>query len=161
MQFKPKTEKEIREAQLWPKGEYDFRVERAERAVSGEQSKNPGTEFIKLNLTIYNQDGAFRFVNGILHPKMDAQLRHFCEVGNMIEKYETGTLEADDCVGVEGKLKLKIKEAQGDFPAKNEITDFVTAKKAEQKIEPKGTGTSLKHTNPNDGDDLVPFLTLL
>ena len=157
MQFKPKTEKEIREAQLWPKGEYDFRVQKAERAVSGDMSKTPGTEYIKINVAVYNPDGAYRFVNGILHPNMPAQLRHFCEVGNLLEKYELGTLQAEDCVGVEGKLKLKIKEAQGDFPAKNEITDFVTAKKAEQKIEPKGTGTSLKHTNPNDGDDLVPF----
>lgn len=157
MQFKPKTEKEIREAQLWPKGEYDFRVQKAEMAISGERSKTPGTKFIKLNVAVYNPDGAYRFVNGILHPAMDAQLRHFCEVGNMIEKYETGTLEPEDCVGVEGRLKLKIKDAQGDYPAKNEISDFIPARKAEQKIEPKGTGTSLKHTNPNEEKDDVPF----
>lgn len=156
MQFKPKTEKEIREAQLWPKGEYDFRVQKAEPAVGGDQSKNPGMAYIRINVAVYNQDGAYRFVDGVLHPKMEAQLRHFCEVGNMIEKYETGTLEANDCVGIEGKLRLKVKDANGNYPAKNEIADFIPAKPVEKKIEPKGTGTSLKHTNPNDGDD-VPF----
>lgn len=160
MQFTPRTEKEIREAQLWPKGEYDFRIQKAERAVGGERSKNPGMEYIKINVAVYDQDGAYRFVDGVLHPKMEAQLRHFCEVGNLLEKYDAGTLEAHDCVGVEGKLKLKIREAQGDFPAKNEIQDFIPARKVDQKIVPKGTGTSLKHTNPNDpktDKDDVPF----
>ena len=156
MQFKPKTENEIREAQLWPKGEYDFRVTKAERAVGGEQSKNPGVEYIKLTIQIYNDGGMSRFVNGVLHPKMDAQLRHFCEVGKMLDKYEQGTLEAEDCLGVDGRVKIKIREGQGDFPPKNEISDFVPERKAEQKSKPSGTGTSLKHTNPNDGDD-VPF----
>ena len=128
IKFTPKTEKEIAESQLWPKGIYDFEVVKAEPAVSGQQSKNPGTEFIKLNVQVFDSEGRFRYVNGILHPAMEAQLRHFCQVGGLLAKYESGTLESADCVGVSGKLKLKIKDAQGDYPAKNEIADFVTEK---------------------------------
>lgn len=125
MQFHPKTEKEIAEQGLWPKGEYDFEVVKSDPAVSGPKSKKPGVEFIKLNVRIFNQDGAFKFVNAILHPSVDAQLRHFCVAGNLLKKYETGTLSAEDCVGVSGRLKLRVKDAEGPFPAKNEVSDYV------------------------------------
>ncbi len=128
MKFVPKSEKEIAEMSIWPRGDYDFEVIKAERAISSENSKSPGTEFIKINVRIFNAEGAFKFVNGILHPAMDAQLRRFCVVGNMIPKYETGTLEADDCIGVAGKLRLKVKDAEGNYPAKNEISDFIVEK---------------------------------
>lgn len=129
MQFEKKTEKEIQEASLWPAGVYDFETVGADRAIGGPQSKNPGMEYIKVSHMIFNAEGARHTVHGVLHPKMEAQLRHFCVVGNLMEKYEAGTLEATDCVGVTGKLKLKVKEASGNFPAKNEVQDFVVEKK--------------------------------
>ena len=49
-------------------------------------------------------------------------------VGNLLDKYSTGTLDAQDCVGVCGKLKLKIKPSKDDYPAKNEIADFIVQK---------------------------------
>ena len=155
MQFKPKSAKEIAELNVWPKGTYDFDVVKAERAVSGEKSKTPGTEFIKLNVRIFNDDGKFKFVNGILHPAMEAQLRHFCEVGDMLDKYDAGTFEADDCIGVSGKLKLKIKEAQGDFPEKNEIADFLPERKLEESKEPEPTKQVAEKGDLPDDD--VPF----
>jgi hypothetical protein len=149
MQFQPKTEKEIAEQGLWPKGEYDFEVVKAERAVSGPQSKSPGTEFIKLNMRIFNQGGAFKFVNAILHPAMDAQLRHFCVVGKLLEQYETGSLVAEDCADVSGRLKLRVKDAEGNFPAKNEVSDYIVPKVEE--AAPASTST------PPPPDDDVPF----
>lgn len=150
MNFQPKTEKEIAESQIWPKGEYDFEVVKAEPARSGPQSKSPGTEFIKLNVRIFNKEGGFRFVNGILHPAMEAQLRHFCEVGNLMAEYEEGTFQAEDCVGVSGRLKLKVKDAEGNYPAKNEISDFIVPKVEAKpaKVEPAET---------READDDVPF----
>jgi hypothetical protein len=129
MQFEKKTEKEIQEASLWPAGIYDFETTKAEPAFGGPNSKNPGMEYIAVEHRIFNSEGASRIIRGSLHPKMEAQLRHFCVVGNLMEKYEAGTLEATDCVGVTGKLKLKVKEASGNFPAKNEVQDFVVEKK--------------------------------
>ena len=147
MKVTPKTENEIIAAGLWPKGEYDFGVIKAERAVSGAQSKNPGTEYIKLNVQIFNAEGRSRFVNGILHPAMEAQLRHFCVIGNLMEKYEAGELSTEDCIGVAGRLKLKVKAEDGDFPAKNEIVDFIVPK-------PKVAEVAAKVENK---DDSVPF----
>lgn len=148
MQFQPKTEKEIAEQNLWPKGEYDFEVAKAERAVSGPQSKSPGTEFIKLNVRIFNAAGQFRFVNAILHPAMDAQLRHFCVVGNLMERYDAGTLVAEDCMDVAGKLKLRVRDADGNFPAKNEVSDYIIPKVEEKPASDPAA--------PNPDDD-VPF----
>lgn len=145
MQFTPRSEKEIQESQLWPKGEYDFEVIESKPAVSGPNSKTPGTPFIKMNIQIWNKDGAKRFVNGILHPAMEAQVRHFCVVGNLMAKYEAGKLDAADCLGVSGKLKLKVKEEANGFPAKNEISDFVVPKPKEE------TAATI------DEDDSIPF----
>lgn len=149
MQFKPKSEKEIQESLMWPKGEYDFEVIKAERALSGPQSKSPGTPYIKLSLRLFNEDGGTRMQNAILHPAMEAQLRHFCEETGIIEKYDAGTLEAEDCEGLAGKLQLKVKDAEGNYPAKNEVQDFgVKAKKAKK---PAPTIVS------TDDGDPVPF----
>lgn len=137
MQFVPKSEKEIQEAGLWPKGEYDFEVIKSEPAKSGPNSKTPGTPFIKLNVQLWDKEGRTRFVNGILHPAMEAQLRHFCVVGNKMAQYEAGTLTADDCLGVTGRLKLRQKEAEGNYPAKNEIQDFVVPKEKTESASPE------------------------
>ena len=146
MKFQAKTENEIIEAGLLPKGEYDFEVIKAEKAVGGPQSKNPGVEYIKLNVQVFMDDRT-RFVNGVLHPKMEAQLRHFCVVGKLMDKYDAGTLDAEDCVGVAGRLKLRVKDADGNFPAKNEIQDFIVPKEKPVEASP---------STPNTGDD-VPF----
>lgn len=134
MNFKPKSEKELKEQMLWPAGEYDFEVLKSEPAKSGPNSKNPGTPFIKLILRVFNSDGAERMVNAILHPAMEWQLRSFCYETGLETQYLAGTLTADDCVGRAGKLQLKIKDAQGDYPAKNEVKDWgvkPTKKKAD------------------------------
>ena len=155
MQFVPKSEKQIIEAGLWPAGQYDFEITKAERAVSGAASKEPGTEFIKLNVRLWNAEGSTRFVNGILHPAMEAQLRHFCDAGGLLAKYEAGTLEAHDCLGVSGRLKLKIKAEDGNFPAKNEIADFIVPKKENNPISAPKTEASTPQQH-KEGDD-VPF----
>lgn len=150
MQFQPKTEKELQEALVWPKGEYDFEVKSAEKAVSGDKSKNPGMEYIKLNVQIWNADGETRFVNGILHPKMEVQLRHFCYATGLGAMYENGTLGPHHCDGRTGKLKLKVKEAEGPYPAKNEIQDFIVP-------EEKPKAAAAPSQNAPDPDDSVPF----
>ena len=151
MNFTPKSEKELKEQALWPAGEYDFEVLKSEPAKSGPQSKNPGTPFIKLILRVFNSDGAERMVNAILHPAMEWQLRSFCYETGLEKQYLAGNLVAEDCVGKAGKLQLKIKEAQGDFPAKNEVKDWgvkATKKKAEPSAPPAN--------QPENSDD-VPF----
>ena len=150
MQFTPRSEKEINESKLLPKGEYDFEVAEALPKKSGPNSKNPGTPYIGLKLKVWSAEGAMRFVDGMLHPAMEAQLRHFCEVGGLMEHYEGGTLQAENCVGVTGRLKLKVRDADGNFAAKNEVQDFVVVKDKPAKAKPAPIKT------PGNEDD-VPF----
>lgn len=148
MKFTAKTEDEIQKAMLWPKGEYTFEVLKAENAKSGPQSKNPGTDYIKLLLRLFDDGGGERFQNAILHPAMDAQLRHFCVETNQLDKYESGTLQPEDCEGKSGTLRLKVKDAEGNYPAKNEVADYGPAKK-KAKQEPEA--------QPDAPPDDVPF----
>ena len=152
MNFQPKTEKELAEAQLWPKGDYDFECIKAERAKSGPASKNPGTEYLKLNHRIWNTDGDSRFVNAMLHPAMEVQVRHFCVVGNKMAQYDAGTLTPEDCIGVTGRLKLKLKEAEGNFAAKNEVQDYIVPKD-----KPATKTTTAPDSSAQIDSDDVPF----
>lgn len=149
MQYTPKTEKEIQEALVWPKGTYDFEVIKAEKAVGSDTSKNPGMEYIKLSkVQIWNDAGETRFINGVLHPKMEAQLRHFCYATGIGAVYESGKLRADHCEGRTGKLKLKVKDAEGNYPAKNEIADFEVPKEGEAVTTKSGPTTPTGEDDP-------------
>ena len=153
MNFKPQSEKELKEKMLWPAGEYDFEISKAEPAKSGDKSKNPGTPYIKLTIRIFNKDGGERMINGILHPAMEWQLRSFCYETGLGDKYEAGTLEAADCEGRNGWLQLKVEEAKGDFPAKNAVKDW--GKKATKKDKVSAIAAQAEPLDP-DNDD-IPF----
>jgi len=147
MKVTPKTENEIIEAGLWEAGEYDFGVIKAEAAVSGQLSQSPGTEYIKLNLQVFNAEGRSRFVDTTLYPTAEFKIRHFCVVGELMDKYESGELSAEDCVGVQGRLKLKIQtDKNKKYPPKNEVADFIVPK-------PKVAEAAGKAENTDD----VPF----
>lgn len=147
MNFQPRTAKEIAEQQLLPKGVYDFEILGAEDAKTGPKSKVPGVDIIKLKVGVFTNGGNQRFVNDILHPVMEAKLRHFAEVTGLLTKYEAGTLSAADCVGRTGKCKVVIKEQDGYDP-KNEIRDYVKPKvKAESPATPQEP----------DADSDIPF----
>ena len=152
MKFTPKTEKELKEAMLWPAGEYDFEVLESSPAVGSAQSKNPGLEYIKLKLRVFNQDGATKLVNAVLHPKMEWAMRAFCYETGIENEYESGELSHSDCVGKTGKVQLKIKQAEGDFPAKNEVGNW-GAKEEKKKLEAKPAASK----QPANNSDDVPF----
>jgi hypothetical protein len=147
--FTPKTAKQLEEQSLWLPGEYDFEVIKSEKAISSDKSKTPGTPFIKLNLKVYAEDGRYRFVNAILHPAMEFQLRHFCETAGLMARYDAGSLEAHDCDGAAGRLKLKISPEKNGYPAKNEVADYIPPKVEAATPEPTA--------QPVPPDDDVPF----
>lgn len=147
MQFAPKTDKEINEANLIPhKTVCDFEIIKAENT----RSKKSGAEMITLQVKVFHGEG-FRLVNDYLMEAMAAKLRHFCEAGNLMRYYEGGTLRAEHCVGICGKAKIKLVEA-GDYPAKNDIADYVVPVK-----EKVLSGTPGSKTDQRPEDDDVPF----
>lgn len=145
MDFNPKTEQEVAEAALAPAGEYDFDILSAEDTIS--KSGNP---MIKVNIGLYIDGAVKNRVFDYLLPAMEAKLRHFCDTVGLLSQYEAGTLEAADCIGRSGRVKIVIEPAIGSYSAKNSVKDYIcrAAKPLTASSEPKAPPV-------DDGD--IPF----
>lgn len=142
MRFTPKTEKEIQEENLWPTGEYAFEILEAENAVS-----KSGNDMIKLKVAIYNDDGNRRVAIDYLMEAISYKLRHACEACGLLEKYETGFLEAGDFIGKTGFLRLGVqKDKNGQYPDKNAVNDYLKP----------GDEKALSHHNTAKGNGYQP-----
>lgn len=121
LSFQPKSEKEIREAQLAPDGDYDFEVLKSEDATS--KSGNP---MIRLKLGIYNGDAMRWHVSDYLVAAMEAKLRHFADTTGLLARYESGQMSAQDCTGRAGRCRLAVEEdKEGKYPDKNTVKDYI------------------------------------
>ncbi len=145
---------------LLTKGEYDATVVKAEETVS----KTSGNEMIAITLKVWNADGSGVLVNDYLLSTETGILKlcQFCEAAGLLDIYNQGILSASDCMDSNVKVKIKIDEGKGDFPAKNAVAAYVVPKAP--KREPAGTGYSgsqVANVNrqleeSSDGDD-TPF----
>lgn len=121
MQFQPKTENDCKGSfKPIPKGEYDFEVLEA----SDETSKS-GNDMIKINMAIWQGDRVLCRVFDYLLPAMEAKLRHACDACGLLDRYQSGNLQASDFMGRTGKVKIKIKKATAEYAEKNEVEDYV------------------------------------
>lgn len=144
MKFQPKTEKQIAEAGLWPKGDYAFEILEAEDTTS----KSSGNDMIKLKVKIFNDAGQSQNVFDYLLPDtMEYKLRHIAEACDLLEDYERGDLQAYQFVGKTGWCKVNVsKDKTGQYPDKNGIADYLTSKPASK--------SSIKEVLK---DDSIPF----
>lgn len=129
--FKPKTDKELQAENLLPIGEYDFEILGAEN-----KTFRTGSEGIALKVGVFTSSGAQRFVNDnlIFQDNCMFKVSNFCKCVGLYEAYKAGNLDAEDCKGRGGKLRLKIEE-EGEYPAKNVVANYVAPKAAN--AEPK------------------------
>ena len=128
MQVKPKTEKEIAEANLWPAGIYDFEIIEAEEATS----KND-RDMIAMRVRVYHPDGSPATLRDWLvdDDRMAYKVRHCAEACGLLVEYEKGVLLARDLMGRTGKCKVGIqKDRNGQYPDRNSISDYVVGEKA-------------------------------
>lgn len=145
MKITPKTEKEIVEANLMPKGIYPFEVLEAVDATS-----KKGNDMITATLRIFTPDGKTRLLTTYLMEAMAAQLFHFCTYCGLAAEYGAGTLTAAQCVGKTGFVDIGIKEDKtGQYPPQNTVKDFVRPKP----LAPGATPHPAAHTEEKlDGD---------
>lgn len=144
MQFTPKTEKEVAEAGLLPKGTYDFEIVEAKDKVS--KSNN---EMIELKVAIYDENGSARFIFDYLLESVAYKLRHAAYACGLGAHYENGVLSAHDFVGKSGQAEVIIqKDKTGQYSDKNSVRDYVVG----------ANGTAHKNGNASaDLNDEVPF----
>lgn len=124
MIFEPKTEQEIIEGKLWPKGEYGFEVVEA----SEKNSKASGKPMIELKLKLSDGKGHGRTISDYLLAETPEKLRHAADACGLIDRYNTGNLAGNEFRGKRGKLKLGIeKDRKKVYPDKNVVLDYVCA----------------------------------
>jgi len=146
MEFKPKTEQEVAEGALAPAAEYDFDILDAEDTIS----KKSGNPMIKVNIGLYIDGVVKNRVFDYLLPSMEAKLRHFCDTTGLLSRYEAGTLEAADCIGRSGRVKIAIESSTDKYPAKNVVKDYVC-----RAAKPLSSPGSSNASPVDDGD--IPF----
>ena len=141
MTFAPKTDKQLAEENLLPGGEYDYEVMEVT-----EQFSKSGNEMVKLRLRIFHGESGTRTLTDYLLEAMAGKLKHFCTSHGMQDKYDAGTLCADDCMGLTGRVRIGIKKDKtGQYPDQNTVFDYVVA---------KGATTT---ATPSAADDDCPF----
>jgi hypothetical protein len=157
MKFEPRSREELNN--LLPKGEYKAMVQSAE-----EKQSSSGNPMIVLKLEIYDDEGNKRIITDrlILIESMMWKLYDFCESAGIMDRYDAGDVSAYNCMDKSVHCKVVQKEAEGDFPAKNEIksyflpkssTSHVPAAAPVKRAAPKNSPVSSK-----TGDDVdVPF----
>lgn len=126
MQFKPKTEKELAEANMIPDGDYAFEVLNAVAKPS-----RAGNDMIELTLRIFVGESS-RQLNDYLMEKVAYKLFHFCAYTGLQKQYDAGTLTAEDCLGRSGFLSIGTQKGKpkddgsGDvWPDRNSVKDYI------------------------------------
>jgi hypothetical protein len=123
MRFEPKSEEELKSVVLAP-GVYDGEVLKAE-----EKTSKKGNDMIVLTLKFYGAGDDATVVNDYLLDSMPKKLRHFCEAAGILDLYESGEFQADDCQGRSVKARLKVdRDPSGQYEDKNAVADYVVDK---------------------------------
>ena len=120
MNFTPKKDEELNNFELFPAGEYDFDIVKAEEQIS-----KAGNEMIKLDLDIYAPSGKKTRVFDYLLESIAYKIKHFCITTGLANEYETGILNADMCVNRSGKCKIIIQSDKNKkYDDKNAVKDY-------------------------------------
>lgn len=124
MQFQPRTEKDILESRLFPKGDYDFEITEAAEKTS----KAKGNDMIELKLRITDSRGLGRTLTDYLMPEVPLKFLHCCQVCGLVAEYENGSVSAADFTRKRGRLSLVIeKDKTKLYPDKNAVADYISA----------------------------------
>jgi VCBS repeat-containing protein len=157
MKFSPKTEDELRSMMIVHGGTYDFEVADAENAVS-----KKGNDMIALKLTVFTSDGTEQQVRDWLvgsdHPLQLAKLQAFCKATGLLEHYFSGTLDADLCKGLGGKLKIAITDSP-QYGQQRSVADYLGECPASlaTPIAAGPTASQTARANNAIPDDEIPF----
>ena|ERR1700731_2828224 len=166
---KPISEKEAEGSGFtpWRPDDYDFEVHDA-----SEERSSTGNDMIKLTLYVFNNEGNKRTVFDYLvnSEKSQFKIRHFAAAVGLVAHYERGELDVNDIVERTGRLKLGIKKAQGDYPANNQVMDYLPrdgkapraarpASRPSAPARPAARSAASTGTRPSseDLDDSIPF----
>lgn len=125
MRFSPKSAEELENDVLLEEGIYDFQV-----ALASNEISQKGNEMLKLSLQIWDKEGRIHCIFDFLVEAMAYKLRHFCEATGLMQKYESGDLNPNDCINKRGKVEIIIKEGNikndgSRYRNSNAVKDYI------------------------------------
>ena len=123
MNYTPKTEEQLAEEVLLPEGIYDFEV-----LVTSDQPSKKGNDMFTLKLCVFNTDGITRHVFDYIamgNSFGERKLRRAAVACDLLEVYNSGSLQAYDFQNKSGKVLLKQQKGTDDFPPKNIVGDYL------------------------------------
>lgn len=130
MKFIPKSEEEVLQNEnLLTPNVYTFDILNAE----DKSSRASNNEMIELKLRIYETPVKYRIIFDYLTEGMKHKLRHFAITTDLIDKYNSGEISANDCIGKRGEAFIDIKTPQikddgSSYPSKNYVKDYAATK---------------------------------
>lgn len=129
MNFTPKSDKEIDETGLLPAGIYQYEV------ISSEDARSKsGNEMIKLQLKLWTHEGNIYILYDYLLEAMPKKLKHFAVTNSLEDKYNLGTISAEDCKHKAGYAEIMVQEDKtGKYSTRNSIKDYVRKPEASKK----------------------------
>lgn len=161
MRTTPKTEKELQEANLLPKGWYPFHIQTAEDKLSKAAKERGETEpnMIELNVQVFRDQGFVFVKDWLMDTEFGAhKLRHCADACRVLDRYESGSLEAEDLESKEGYVKIGIQKSEDEqWPDKNKILDYakdMPVKKGEAAV---GKPNKPNIEEPGEDEDEIPF----
>jgi hypothetical protein len=117
----PMTPEQSKQGDLIPPGNYQFEVMEAKESMS-----KAGNDMIELKLKIFMPDGRERVIFDYLLEALEFKLAHFMECVGLFDKYTAGKVEAHDCWGKSGEVKIYIqKDKSGQYPDKSAVGDYL------------------------------------
>jgi hypothetical protein len=152
--YKPKTEEQLAQEGLIPSGT----VCDCEVAEAIDKPSKAGNPMITLKLNVFDENGAMRVVFDYIVPSTnfgERKLRHASDAFGLMDKYEAGTVWADDFMHQMGKIEIGQSKPTPDYPMpKNIVTDYIGREEATEMQEQKKT---VKKSSKTDIDDSIPF----
>lgn len=128
MQFKPKTEEEVR--RIFDKGDYRFDVSDAT-----ERNDKEGRPMLAVKINIHHSviNGKTNIVDVYFtsNPNFEFLFRHFmCSIG-LEDVYEKGEVKPFQLIGKKGVARIGVKvDKTGTYPDKNSVLDFLISDKS-------------------------------
>ena len=119
MEFQPRSEQEIRDNQLLPRGEYAFHIIEATETTS-----LAGNAMIEMRVRV-SKDGNARILPDYVLPQRPGKFRNICIACGVEDKYLNGSVTDDDFLGKRGKVKVGVERAKRGFPPRNVIVDYL------------------------------------
>lgn len=161
--YKPMTAEEAAKLSLRPEGVYAFEVLDSQPATSKRKDDGSGgNPMIALTLTFFDENGdRFTVKDWLVHSDnrwAEKKVFDFARHTGLSDKYASGTLEAEDCLGRSGWAKLGIakgkekSDGSGYFNDQNTIKYYTTEQKKEK---PAQAAPAVSPSNGTDED--APF----